>query len=94
MKLVQVKKSSNKNKKYVAVFSIDDKEKQVHFGAKGMDDFTITKDEEQRKRYRARHKKDLETNDPTRAGYLSYFILWNKPTIKESIKDYKQRFNL
>jgi len=25
---------------------------------------------------------------------LARWILWNKPTIKESIKDYKKRFNL
>ena len=68
--------------------------KIVHFGSAGMDDYTITKDKEQRDRYRTRHKKDLETKDPTRAGYLSYYLLWNKETLTESIKDYKKRFNL
>jgi hypothetical protein len=27
------------------------------------------------------------------AGTLALYILWNKPTIKESIKDYKKKFN-
>jgi len=60
-----------------------------------MDDYTITKDKEQRERYRTRHKKDLETKDPTRAGYLSYYILWGDNTsIRENIKNYKKKFNL
>jgi hypothetical protein len=59
-----------------------------------MDDYTLTGDVEARERYRSRHRKDLETNDPTRAGYLAWYILWNKPTIRESIKDYRARFNL
>ncbi len=50
----------------MAVFKYDDgKTKTTHFGAAGMDDYTLTKDKEQRKRYRERHKKDLSTKDPT-----------------------------
>ena len=102
MKLEKVVKSDAKGKKYTAIFCMckgksccaEGDKKKVHFGAAGMDDFTITKDEEQRERYRKRHQKDLKTNDPMRAGYLSYYLLWNKPTLKESIKDYKKKFNL
>lgn len=95
MKLVSVKQSQNKNKKYVASFDLGEKIKKVHFGSKGMDDYTITKDKEQRDRYRARHKKDLETKDPSRAGYLSMFLLWGDSTsLQENIKDYKKRFDL
>jgi hypothetical protein len=58
-----------------------------------MDDFTITKDKEQRARYRSRHKKDLQTGDPTRAGYLSWYILWGNSTRRrENIASYKKRF--
>ena len=94
MKLLKIGKSDKPDKKLMAVFETDGRTKTTHFGSKGMDDYTLTKDKEQRERYRQRHKKDLDTKDPTRAGYLSWFILWNKPTIKESIKDYKKRFNL
>ena len=68
------------------------------FGAKGMMDYTLyykqDKElaEERKKAYRERHKKDLNTGDPKRAGYLSYYILWNKPTVKESVAEYKKRF--
>ena len=102
MKLEKVIKSDRKGKKFIAIFCMcegksnccDNDKKKVHFGAEGMDDYTITKDEEQKERYRKRHKKDLKTNDPMRAGYLSYYLLWNKPTLQESIKDYKKKFNL
>ena len=92
MKMV-IKKSSKPNKKYMAIFT-GKTNKTTHFGSKGMDDYTITKDKEQRSRYRIRHKKDLKTRDPTRAGFLSYYILWGESTsIKENIKNYKKRFN-
>lgn len=94
MKMV-VKKSDKPNKKLMAVFTKDNgRTKTTHFGAKGMDDYTITKDKEQRARYRQRHKKDLKTNDPTKAGFLSYYILWGDSTSRsENIKNYKKRFN-
>ena len=93
--LTSVKPSDSKTKKYTALFMIDGKEKKVSFGAKGYDDYTIKKDKEQRDRYRKRHAKDLKTNDPTRAGYLSYYLLWGDSTsLKQNIKDYKKRFKL
>lgn len=93
MKLV-IKKSTKPNKKYMALFKDGSKVKITrHFGASGMNDFTITKDKDARTRYRKRHKKDLLTKDPTRAGYLSYYILWGESTsIKENIRKYKKRF--
>ena len=91
-----VKKSDRPDKKLMAIFTKDNgRTKTTHFGAKGMDDYTITKNKEQRKRYRERHKKDLKTRDYTRAGFLSYYILWGASTSrKENIASYKRRFNL
>jgi len=48
-------------------------------------------DKELKKNYMKRHLKDLETNDYTKPGFLSIFIAWNKPTLKESIKDFNKR---
>ena len=95
VKLV-VSNSNKKDKKLKAVFTYDDgKTKTTHFGAKGMSDYTIHKDKERRARYRKRHKKDLNTGDYTRAGYLSYYILWGDSTSRKvNIKDYKRRFKL
>jgi len=95
MKLLSVEKSTKPGKKLMAVFKTDaGRTRTTHFGAANMDDYTLTHDREQRERYRTRHQKDLNTGDATKAGYLSYYILWNKPTIAASIRDYKKRFNL
>lgn len=94
MKIV-ISNSTNKDKKLMAQFFDGDKKiKTTHFGAKGMDDYTLTGDKKARDNYRTRHKKDLDTKDPTRAGYLSYYILWGDSTSRDkNIKDYKKRFN-
>ena len=81
--------------------------KKVGFGAKGYRDFTLMnkkgnkhyiKSNADRLRiknaYRARHTKDLDTKDFTRAGFLSYYLLWNKPTLGASIIAYKKKFKL
>ena len=40
-----------------------------------------------------RHKATENWQKPMSAGSLSRYILWNKPTLKASISDYKKRFN-
>jgi hypothetical protein len=95
VKLVSVTKSHIPEKKYDAHFITDSgREKTVPFGAKGMDDYTLPPhDKEQRARYRQRHQKDLETNDPTRPGYLSYYLLWGAaPSLRANLESYKRRF--
>ena len=93
--LTSIVASDSKTKKYIATFMVNGKEKKVSFGAKGYDDYTIKKDKEQRDRYRKRHAKDLKTGDPTRAGYLSYYLLWGDSTsLQQNIKSYKKRFKL
>ena len=94
MKLV-ISNSTKKDKKLMAEFFDGDKKvKTTHFGAQGMDDYTLTGDKDARTRYRTRHKKDLDTKDPTRAGFLSYYILWGDSKSRDkNIKDYKKRFN-
>jgi hypothetical protein len=91
-------KSPRKGKKYRAIFYDDDnnKIKKTDFGAKGMSDFTIHKDEDRKKRYLSRFKKliDRFKNDPTAPITLSTMVLWNKPSLKSSWLDYKKQFKL
>lgn len=96
MKLINIVKSEKEGKKLKATFEMDNgRTKSTHFGASGMSDFTIHKDLERRERYRQRHEKDLKTNDPTRAGFLSYYILWGESTsLRTNIANYKKKFNL
>ncbi len=95
-KLIKIVKSDKPKKKWKAIFKKDNgREKTTYFGSAGMNDYTLTGDKKARERFRKRHKKDLRTNDPTRAGYLSYYILWGDSTdIKRNIADYRKRFNL
>ncbi len=91
-----IKKSDKSGKKYMAIFKKDNgRSKTTHFGQSGAPDYTLTGDKERRRLYRQRHKKDLNTNDPTRAGYLSRFLLWgDSKSLRENIRSYKRRFNL
>ena len=74
------------------------RKKTVHFGAAGMGDFILYQKQGRevallhKQRYIERHRRNENWNDPTTAGSLSLNILWNKPTLKASIADYKRRF--
>jgi len=95
MKVI-IKKSTNPEKKYMAVFYDDSKKKvkTTHFGAAGMSDYTKHKDPERKKRYLARHKARENWNNYMSAGSLSRYILWGEPTFRVSVNKYKERFNL
>jgi len=92
---VVIKKSTNEKKKYMAVFYDGKKKvKTTHFGAAGMSDYTKHKDPKRKKRYLTRHRKREKWNDYMSAGSLSRYILWGEPSLRESIKKYKNKFNL
>jgi hypothetical protein len=96
MKLVSVKKSPLANKRYRATFEDSEgNQKHTDFGDPTMENYTIHKNALRKASYQARHRKDLETKDPTRAGYLSMFLLWGPSTsLEKNIELYKKRFNL
>ena len=93
---VEIKPSTQKDKKLMAIFTDDEgkKVKTTHFGAKGMSDFTIHKNPERKMKYLDRHRKRENWDDPMSAGALSRWVLWNLPTLKASISDYKKKFSL
>ena len=101
MKVV-FKPSTNPKKKMMAIFYEKGKDgemkkkKTTHFGAKNYDDYTLTKDKEQRARYRKRHTNSREDhNNPMTAGSLSFHILWGESTSRATnIRTFKKRFNL
>ena len=78
--------------KYIAVF--DNPYEIIKFGALGYDDFTIHNDVRKKAAYLKRHRVREDFDDPRTAGALSRWILWNKPTIKESIQNYRKRFKM
>lgn len=94
-KLVKITKSTNKEKKYMAIFKKkDDHLKIVHFGIPTAKQYPIHKNPDIKRNYINRHKKREDWNNPITPGALSRWILWNKPTIRESISDYRRKFNL
>lgn len=86
-------RSDKKDKKFV-IFDRDNNYKRIDFGAKGMDDYTLTENDEQKERYLKRHKKNENWKDKDSAGFFSRFLLWNKKTLAASIKDTQERFNI
>ena len=98
--IMKIEKGTAKNKKWKATFShvVDGSLKKIkttQFGDDRYQDYTLSRDKEQRSKYRARHKKDLETGEYMKAGYLSYYLLWGDSTsLETNIKKYKKKFNL
>jgi hypothetical protein len=93
---VVIKKSTNKDKKMMAIFYDGEKKiKTTHFGASGYTDYTKSGgDEKKKKAYLDRHRTNENWNDYMSAGSLSRWTLWNKKTLSASIADYKIKFNL
>jgi len=86
----------SKDKPEKKYYIITKNEKKVYFGAAGMSDFTIHKDEARKQRYIKRHEKN-ESKYWNKSGidtprFWALFLLWNKPSIKESYEDIKKRF--
>jgi hypothetical protein len=66
----------------------------VHFGAAGYEDFTMHKDEARKKNYIQRHKpnQDWTRSGVDTAGFYARWLLWNKPSLQESLRDMNNRF--
>ena len=88
---VVLTKSKKPDKKYDARI---DGTKTVSFGQKGASDFTKHKNTDRKERYIDRHKnnEDWNKSGAKTAGFYSKHVLWNKPTLKESIDDINKRF--
>ena len=94
-----VKKSDKPKKKYRAIFtdSSSGRTNTTYFGDSSATDYLLSKEKDRRARYIQRHKKDLQTKDPTRAGYLSLYLLWsygneNSTSLRTNISAYKKTF--
>lgn len=87
--------SNDKNKYKVILKNLEtDRTKTINFGAKGMSDYTLHKDDSRKQRYIDRHKANENWNNIETAGFWSRWILWNKKTVKESLEDTIKRFKI
>jgi hypothetical protein len=98
MKIVEAQPKTGK--RFTAIFRLHKGGKVIkitNFGQRNPKQGTYIDHGDKKKRdaYRARHKKDLDTKDFKRAGFLSYWLLWgDHKTLNKNIEDYKQKFNL
>ena len=82
---VVIQKSRNPNKKYDAVFN---GVKTISFGASGYQDYTTHKDYKRREQYIKRHgNEDWGRSNIESAAWLSCYILWEKPSLIEAIRN-------
>ena len=88
---VVITKSTKKAKKYDAVINGG---RTVSFGSAGASDYTKHKDPERKERYIARHKKNENwtKSGVDTAGWLSRFILWDKPTLKGAVVNANKKY--
>ena len=92
-KWLSLARSDRPDKKY---YIITESNIKIYFGASGYSDSTIHKDEQRKQRYINRHKTNenwLKSGIDT-AGFGSRWLLWNKPSIKDSYMDIKRRFKI
>ena len=79
-----IKKSHNPKNKYDAI--IDDK--TISFGATGYDDYTTKGNDKKKENYIKRHSnEDWSRSNLASAAFMSRWILWEKPTIQEAIRN-------
>ena len=83
--IVEVSESTRAGKKYMAKVG----DKTIHFGAKGMEDYTTHGDPDRKRNYITRHQKreDWTKDGVETAGFWAKHLLWNKPSLKASARD-------
>ena len=98
---IVIKHGTAKGKKYTALVYEKppgggelEKRKTVHFGQVGYPDYTMHRSETRKASYLARHgaSEDWSRTGMTTPGFLAKNILWNKPSIKESVADLNKKY--
>jgi len=87
--------SPRQDKRFRMTFYLHDiEQKHTDFGAPGPNTFIDHQDEKRKNNFLNRFSKLIqqEEHDMTSPITLSKYLLWNKPTLEASLKDYKQHF--
>ena len=82
--IIYISESGRANKKWKAEA---EGYRTVHFGQRDAGDFTIHRDEAARQAYIARHSKpeNWGRTGVMTPGWLSRYLLWEKPSLDEAI---------
>jgi len=84
-KLYILKKSNNKGKRFEIIME----DHSHNFGSKGGKTFIDGRTQKEKENWINRHKQDKNFNSKHSGIYHSRKLLWNKPTLKEAIKEYE-----
>ena len=88
---MQIKPSTRKSKRFVAIFD----NKKTHFGLKDGNTLVDHGDTAKRDAYIARHRVNEDWSKPHKAGTLSRFILWgDSQSLTKNTQAFKKRFDL
>ena len=96
---VNIQKSTRDDKRLMATFTSPDNKKSItHFGYSSGNKTASTYlehgDDKKKLAWLKRHSVRGTFNDYKSPSALARWILWNRKTFDESLKDYKNRFNL
>lgn len=88
--------STRKGKRFMVILPDG---KKVHFGAEDGETYLEHKDDDKKEAWLARHgskemNEDWSKDGMHTAGFYSRWLLWNKKTLRKSIKDVRKRFGL
>jgi hypothetical protein len=78
--------SNIKGKRYTLYVPKGNKNIKIDFGSSEHENYTMHKDSERKRLYRIRHHKD-NIDNPYHAGFWAYHVLWNKPSLQESMNE-------
>ena len=92
MKEYILKKSTNKGKRYVII--MPDENHKHHFGSDVGKTYIDGRTDKEKKAWEARHKGDKNYNNIHSGIYWSKNLLWNKKSLKESIKSLEKKLNI
>lgn len=87
--------SDKQTKKYVFIYSDNNKIHKIHFGSKNSSTYLNHHDKSKRYNYLKRHKALGENWNEINAGSLSAFILWGDSTdLKTNLYNYLNHFSI
>jgi hypothetical protein len=91
-----LQKSDRPDKKFMIDEYDNDEFKTVYFGSAPYSDYTINKNPLRKKAYIQRHRsrENWSKSGIDTAGFFARWLLWNQPTLEDSIKDIENRFNI
>lgn len=93
--MIVLTNSDRKGKRYMVI--VDGK--KIHFSSSEHENYTMHKDNERKQRYIKRHIKEkkrwhhLKVN-LMHPSYWSRWVSWNRPTIRDSVRDIEKKQKL